>query len=136
MIVDASVAFKWIVAENDSESAIAWIGRQPLQAPYLVYAEVGNALGKRIRRGELTDAEGAGLRLGRLGEVLTIVDETPVMERALSLSVALNHSFYDCVYAALAERLDERLLTADAVFAAKLRVAKSGIVSLTLADSP
>jgi predicted nucleic acid-binding protein len=135
MIVDASVAFKWIVAEDDSERAIAWIDAAELKAPHLLLAEVGNALGKRIRRGQFASPDGAGEQLGRLAQIVTIVDETPFISRSLELALALDHSFYDCVYAAMAEARNEALLTADSVFAAKIVRAGLALSIKTLGTS-
>ncbi len=53
MIIDASVAFKWLVNEPESDAARGWIERSELRAPLLVLSEVSNALQKRVRRGEL-----------------------------------------------------------------------------------
>jgi predicted nucleic acid-binding protein len=135
MIVDASVAVKWMIAELDSEAAIAWIGRQKLFAPHLIHAEVGNAVCKRLRRGQLTEIDGASERLGRLGRLVEIIDETPVVGRALQIAVALDHSYYDCIYAALAEAHSDGLLTADTVFANKLEQSEFTIRVHTLASS-
>ena len=119
MIIDGSVAFKWLIDEPGSEAAVGWIGRTSLLAPKLAISEVGNALSKRVRRGEIDGAR-AGEMLSKLGSILDYVDESPHMERALVLSIELNHSIYDCVYLALAEELSEKLLTADRKFVAKL----------------
>ncbi len=48
---------------------------------------------------------------------MTIVDANEVLElRALELALELRHPVYDCVYLALAERLDRKLITADRRF--------------------
>jgi predicted nucleic acid-binding protein len=39
------------------------------------------------------------------------------LHRALNLSLELNHPLQDCIYLALAERLDAPLITADEKFA-------------------
>ena len=120
MIVDASVAFKWLVEEADSDLAIAWVASgEPLVAPSLILSETGHALSKRVRRGELA-AAGADETFSRLPALITLIDDAPFMGRAFELSVALRHAFYDCVYLAAAEALGDRLLTADEVFAGKL----------------
>ncbi|HTU10722.1 MAG TPA: type II toxin-antitoxin system VapC family toxin [Allosphingosinicella sp.] len=116
MIIDASVAFKLVVEEPDSGEALAWIGRGELVAPTLVHAEVGNALWKRIRKGELTADDEIGERLSNLGRYLRTVDETDALPRALELAVALKHPVNDCVYLALAEAMEDELLTADRRF--------------------
>ena len=116
MIIDASVAFKWVVEEPGSPEAIEWIGRAELVAPTLVHAEVGNALWKRVRRGEIADDGEIGERLTDLATYVRTVDETPFVARALRLAVEVGHPIYDCIYLALAEQLDDRLLTADRRF--------------------
>ncbi|MEY4501691.1 MAG: hypothetical protein RIS52_1581 [Pseudomonadota bacterium] len=118
MIVDASVAFKWLVEEPDSDIAISWLSHDILKAPAIIYAEAGNALTKRIRGGELK-AKGAAENLQRLVRMITTVDDQPFLGRALDMAVALDHSYYNCLYLALGEALGDQLLTADAKFAAK-----------------
>lgn len=116
MIIDASVAFKWVVEEPGSQHAIDWIGRAELIAPTLVHAEVGNALWKRVRKGEIADDGEVEERLADLAAYVRTVDETPVLARALRLAIEVRHPVYDCVYLALAEHLDDQLLTADRRF--------------------
>jgi predicted nucleic acid-binding protein len=113
MIIDASVAFKWIVIEADSDVAKSWIGQTELSAPFLVHSEVGNALSKRIRGGQMLPGFDLDLSLRDLDTLLSSLDETPFMPRALEIAIILNHSFYDCVYLAMAEGLNDQLLTAD-----------------------
>ena len=116
MIIDASVAFKWLIEEPDSPRAIAWIGRDSMFAPALLHIEVGNALWKRFRRGELGSIDGAAEQLAGLGQLIGFVDETSVVPRAFELASELGHPIYDCVYLALAESRDDRVLTADLRF--------------------
>ena len=59
MVVDASLAFKWLVSEENSDRAQSnsrsWAnnGIQAVE-PYLMPVEVANALRRRVVRGELT----------------------------------------------------------------------------------
>ena len=118
MIIDASVAFKWIVSEENSDAAIAWIGRGDLIAPVLIHAEVANALWKRVRRGELHEDDQIGGHLESLTQLVRTVDETPMLPRALDIAMQIAHPVYDCVYLAMAEELGDELLTADRRFIA------------------
>jgi predicted nucleic acid-binding protein len=120
LIIDASVAFKWLVSEPDTDMALAWIGRADLVAPGLLHAEVANALWKRIRRGELA-GEGASEQLSSLQQLIRTEDESPVLPLALEIAVELGHPVYDCVYLAMAEDKDDMLLTADGKFIGALR---------------
>jgi predicted nucleic acid-binding protein len=121
MIIDASVAFKWIIEEPGSQAAIDWIGKADLLAPTLIHAEVGNALWKRVRKGEIEPDLELADRLSELKTYVRTLDETADMVRALQIAIELNHPVYDCVYLAMAERLADRLLTADGRFVRSLR---------------
>ena len=120
MVIDASVAFKWLVPEMGSDAAAAWIAQTELLAPSLIYAEVGNALWKLVRRGEFSE-EGAAEQLARLPTLVNAIDDEPLVPRAFELAVALQHPVYDCIYLALAESIEDVVLTADARFIAAVR---------------
>lgn len=82
-----------------------------LWAPHLVDAEIGHALRRAVRLGEM-DAEEAGEALWEI-DVLPIerVEHEPLVHVAWDLRD--NFSFYDGLYVALALMLDEPLLTFD-----------------------
>ncbi len=115
-VVDASVAVKWVVAEPDSEAAVALTGAA-LTAPDLLLPECANVLWKRISRGELAVDE-ALLAVHALAMApVTIVPSRDILADALRLSAALDHPVYDCLYLALASRDSVPLVTADRRFA-------------------
>jgi predicted nucleic acid-binding protein len=113
MVIDASVAFKWLVEEDDSSMAIALLSQDALSAPQLILAEVGNALWKRIVRGEMGDSEGAVADIGRLPEMVALMNDSALAPRALELACELGHAIYDCFYLAAAEHQGDVLVTAD-----------------------
>lgn len=119
MVIDASVAFKLLINEPDSERAFAAITAGDALAPSLLYAELGNAIWKRIRKGEIVETEVEN-RLADIAHFLRPIDEIPMVPRALRMAVELGHPIYDCVYLAVAETLDDIVLTADAKFAKRL----------------
>ena len=115
LVIDASVAVKWVLDEAGTDAAFA-LQAQPLTAPALWLVEAGNAIWKRVGRGELSP-EGADIRLAALGR--TPVLTTPVeldLAAALSLATALKHPIYDCLYLAAAIREDAVAVTDDARF--------------------
>ncbi len=120
MIIDASVAFKWLVPEEHSDRAFALIGEAQLNAPSLLFTEVGNALWKRITREQLVPAEDAALQLAGLEQLVIVHEDASLVPRALELGLHLGHAIYDCVYLALAEQLSMPLVTADEKFLRKL----------------
>lgn len=94
VVVDASLAFKWLVEEENSDAAHAILqvwDRQGigLAAPHLMPFEVSNALHRRVVRGELAVDVAVGLMqdLMSLGIVL---HETPELHgQALKLASQL-----------------------------------------------
>jgi len=113
MVVDASVAFKWLLEEEGSDRAIRWAADQPLIAPTLLWAEIGNALLKKVRRGEI-EASAARLAQKCLPSFVRGWHElADLVDPAFVLAVELDHPVYDCYYLALAEARDVELLTAD-----------------------
>lgn len=125
LVIDANVAVKWFVDQTDSHHAKAVVAMGDLMlAPDLIVAEVGNALWMHVKGKDISldEAVASMVDLPRLlGE---IVSSTGLSASALRLAMALNHSVYDCFYAALA--LDRRatFITADRRFAEKLRVSR------------
>lgn len=116
MIIDASVAFKWIVEEPGSDAADALVGRGDLFVPHLLFSEVGHAWWKRVSSGEVDPMEPFERHFRELRQVVVVVDESEVQARALELAIRFKHPVYDCVYLALAEARDDELITADDKF--------------------
>jgi predicted nucleic acid-binding protein len=112
LVVDASVAVKWVVPEQGSKEAELLLDHG-LVAPDLLFAECANILWKKVRRGELTgdEAEIAGQTLEQAD--LTIVSARAYVIRATAIAVELDHPAYDGIYLAVAEALQLRLVTAD-----------------------
>ena len=116
LIIDASVALKWLVEEEGSDGATA-LQEDDLAAPSLLRIEVANVLRTLAVRGMVTP-EDALRRLALLQATpLRIVDLDDALEgRALEMALDLSHPVYDCIYLALAERMERRLVTADGRF--------------------
>jgi predicted nucleic acid-binding protein len=112
VVIDASVAIKWVVQEPGSAAALA-LRRGRLLAPDLLIAECANILWKKARLGEHTQAE--ALVAARLLEHadIELAPMRPLLHRATELSIALGHPAYDCFYLALAETRSCAMVTAD-----------------------
>ena len=120
MIVDASVAFKWIFVEEGSEAAKALLDRDDLRAPNLLLVELGNALWKKGMRGELGDQAAYAAQLAIVSSFVSTVSEAELVPRAVQMALSLEHAIYDCIYLALAERAGDILVTADQRFWSKV----------------
>jgi predicted nucleic acid-binding protein len=118
LVVDASVAVKWLFEEQDSDRAEALLtsagdNRLKLVAPVILSAEIANALWKRMRRGDMDRQKTleTGERFDEVCPVLLPIED--LVQRALELAIDSRHPVYDCLYVALAEQLSSELITAD-----------------------
>jgi predicted nucleic acid-binding protein len=119
VVVDASLALKWVEREPYSNEASELLEkwhkqRRRLTAPALFAYEVTNALGKRVKRGQLT-TEVAKERLASL------LENGPALEHDVALNLRALEimqqfslpSAYDAHYLALAESRQCECWTAD-----------------------
>jgi predicted nucleic acid-binding protein len=113
VVVDASVAAKWVLDEQGSDRANTLRSESDLIAPTLIVAELGNALWKAtvLLGFSQTDALSA-IRIV-LVPFNRIIPLEQLRQRALELAIELKHPIYDCFYLALAERERAPLITAD-----------------------
>lgn len=119
VVVDASLAVKWLVDEEDSDVAHTilrfWDDQGVrLAAPYLMPFEVTNILHRKVVGGELTLSDSARL-IGRLLRPrLELYQSAWLHARALELASELRQgASYDAHYLALAEEFGCELWTAD-----------------------
>jgi predicted nucleic acid-binding protein len=112
LVVDASVAVKWVVQEEGTEAALR-LRFNDLVAPELILAECANILWKKAERAELTRE--AALLSARLLERsgIEFVSLYGLSERTVALAIELGHPAYDCAYLALALARRCRMVTAD-----------------------
>lgn len=121
IVVDASVAVKWFVPEQDSDKAEQLLfSREKLLAPKIMRIEVAAAITRLARTKSISPAM-VGILLQDWQRSLH--DETVTLEptqydfhNGTQLSLDLGHPLQDCLYLAAAHRLETRLLTADNKF--------------------
>lgn len=115
-VIDTSVAMKWIIDEEGSDKADLLRGAD-MVAPALIRIEAGSVLRAIAARKAVSDEHALELFLFLQTAPITIVDPDEVLERrAMELAFELQQSVCDCVYLALAERMDRRLITANRRF--------------------
>lgn len=119
LVVDASVAVKWVVAEKESTAAVA-LRPHELLAPDLIFVECANVLWAKSRRSFLTRDEAVERLALLLHSPIRVTPTRELTARALELALELDHPVYDCVYLALALERDARLVTADRRFVRSL----------------
>ena len=113
LVIDASIAVKWVVEEEGTPEALALRQKAKLIAPELLVAECANVLWKKVQRGELLKAE--ALLAARLlqGAEIELLPTRSLFETATRLSIEIDHPAYDCLYLALAVEKKCRFVTAD-----------------------
>ncbi|CAM5278265.1 MAG: type II toxin-antitoxin system VapC family toxin [Xanthobacteraceae bacterium] len=113
LVIDASIAVKWVVEEEGTEDALRLRTGFNLLAPELLIAECANILWKKVQRGELLPDEAAmaGRLLERSG--IAFVPMRGLLEATTALAIKLSHPAYDCVYLTVANQSQARFVTAD-----------------------
>lgn len=117
IVVDASVAVKWLIPEPDSAVAERLCEGRNLIAPELIEVECANILWKHVRRGEISRSDAfTGIQDLRRSP-LNLVRDSELLIEAQGLANDFDHPIYDCLYLALALRKDVPVITADVRFA-------------------
>ena len=118
MITDASVVVKWFTVEALSEDARQLLSAsEVLTAPDLLAIELANAMWGKVRRSEIGEpAATRAVAAVTTGDDIQLRPSLPLLPRAFELARSLDHPVHDCVYLALAEELDQPLVTADQRF--------------------
>lgn len=114
LVVDASVAIKWLLPEAYSDECLSLLDRgERIVVPDFLVAQVGNGLAKRVRTGDLkpTWTEQAMATLLRLP--LVHVPAVELAVEGVGLAAHGKRTFYDAAYLALAVREEVPLITAD-----------------------
>jgi predicted nucleic acid-binding protein len=114
LVVDASVAVKWVLHEPATERAVALRDSDgDLIAPSLVHAEIGGALWRASLRGDITAPEAARALNAAIAHYSRIILLAELADTALELAIELRQPIDDCFYLALAQRERCALVTAD-----------------------
>ena len=122
VVVDASVAVKWLLKEDRSDEARSlaqlWESRGVrMAAPYFMPAEVSNALHRRVILNEMSAEEAVVLIEVLLASGVELHSPPGLYTRALELASMLGQgAVYDSNYLALAQVLGCEYWTADRRF--------------------
>jgi len=134
-VVDSSVVVKWFLPETSHERALVLLRRYREQsirllAPALLMVEVGNVFCKRVRRRELIESSAAqAFQLLKINAP-AIVDDQALLDDAMALALLGGQTVYDCLYLALALRLECDLITADRKFHSAMKTRYSNVTYL------
>ena len=113
LVIDASVAVKWVISEDGGDDAIQLRSAFTFVAPELLLPECANILWKKVQRKELEPNE-AALAIALIERSgISFQSMQGLGETATRLAIELGHPAYDCVYLALALRQKLHFVTAD-----------------------
>jgi predicted nucleic acid-binding protein len=136
LVIDASIAVKWVVEEHGTAEALVLRQKAKLIAPELLIAECAKILWKKVQRGELLKDE--ALLAARLlqGAEIELLPTRFLFEAATRISIEIDHPAYDCLYLALALEKKCQFVTADERLLRKLqqgrqRTLRDRAISLT-----
>ena len=137
LVVDASVALKWVVTEAGSDEAGALLtdmvdGAVTLVAPEHLLGEVANGLRKRVAQRALLAADAVAALDAVIALGLELVSGPDRWLRCLRGALAWGVTTYDALYVLLALDLDAELITADARLADAARGQALPVRSLTV----
>ena len=134
-VLDSCVAFKWHVAEKDTDKALRirddfLKGVVELLAPDFFSVEFAHSITRAERQGRISPAEGAAHLQDMLATLPDLHAHLPLLPRAYEISSRTRQGVYDCLYVALAEREGCELLTSDDKLIQKLQPMFPFIVDL------
>ncbi len=113
VVVDASVAAMWVLAEPYSDKAEILLGYDKCHAPSHWLAEAVNAVWGRCYRGGISAAQAEASAGLLLNAPVSVVPIPGLIKRAMAISLGTSVTIYDSLYLALAEQRDVRMVTAD-----------------------
>jgi predicted nucleic acid-binding protein len=116
LVIDASALAALLMPEDGGEEVEKAVKEaERVSTLDLAVYEVGNAVWRRVRRGELSMEEGNVVvsTLLSLLETFEVFSYREVAADAFRLAVDAGITVYDAAYVVLAKRLDARLLTLD-----------------------
>jgi predicted nucleic acid-binding protein len=120
LVIEASIAVKWVVEEESTEEAPMLRRTAKLVAPELLSAECANILWKKCQRDELSKEEAFLAAQILQAADIEFLPTRLLLEAATRIAVELDHPAYDCLYLALAAERDCRFVTADERFVRKV----------------
>ncbi|KAB2958399.1 MAG: type II toxin-antitoxin system VapC family toxin [Candidatus Methylomirabilis oxygeniifera] len=117
IVVDASVAAKWLLPEAGEQEAQALLdGEERLAAPETIRIEVAGAVIKRYRTGTMDETDARSrceFWQSLIDNRLHLLPVEGLFDQAMGLAFQLKHGLPDCLYLAAAGNIGAGLITAD-----------------------
>ncbi len=119
VVVDASVAIKWFIDEEETDRARALLvdsAHGSILGPPILASEVTNAIYQRLRRRDIAPGEAEEALLGFLAMRIQLVSPPGLYQEAFAFARAHGlRDSYDSLYVVLARMVEGDLWTDDRV---------------------
>ena len=138
-VVDASVVVKWFIeTERFFEEALGFLERHrhELQALDLLLIETANAVRRKQSLEEIGLEQGPEILNAVRDYIVEFHPAVELVDRALEMAQALDHSVYDCIYLACAEAGGAIFVTDDDRFVRKVLESPLRPLIQSLVDVP
>lgn len=113
-VIDSSVALKWFIPEPLRAAARSMLDLSDmLIAPDFLLAECASALWRKMRLGEINEANAHRIVAALAGGVPELRPTAPLVPHALEIANQLGQPVADCLFVALADVEGAKLATAD-----------------------
>jgi predicted nucleic acid-binding protein len=125
LVVDTSVAVKWVVPENggniEDDTGLALdLLSYALIAPDCLVGEFANAMFRKVQADEISAVQ-AKASIDILPELITFFPTPVLVAAAFDLAIAIGHPIHDCLFLVTAMQHGHPLVTADRKFVARCR---------------
>lgn len=118
LVIDASVAIKWVIEEEGSDAARALVAQEMLTAPDFLAIEYANVFWALARAGKLSRELARGALDAVLAAPIRLRPTADYASAAHAIAFDLEQTVYDSVYLAVAMAERATLVTAGGEFAA------------------
>ncbi len=116
LVIDASVALKWVFDEKDSPVARDLLIGKSLVAPDFLWLECANVVWTRSRRKLISADDARAAVAALLGAPVESVTAKDFVETAHAIAADLDQTVYDSLYLAVAMARNAVMVTADQAF--------------------
>lgn len=125
LVIDTSVAVKWVVPENgdtiENDTSLALdLLSHALIAPDCIVGEFANAMFRKVQAGEIR-ANQAKASIEILPDVITFLPSPALVTDAFELALTIGHPIHDCLFLITAMQYGHPLITADQKFVDRCR---------------